>query len=69
MTTEQYEKRSPYRRRRNGHSLLPSGPGGWSFCSCGATTGPVGTFTMQRKWHRIHRAWEKSLKAETRTPR
>jgi len=35
--------------------LLPTGPGGWSFCACGAKTGPTGTFTKQREWYREHR--------------
>ena len=38
-----------------GHMLLPTGPGGWSFCSCGYKTGPVHTFTQQKEWHRAHR--------------
>jgi hypothetical protein len=38
-----------------GHMLLPTGPGGWSFCSCGYKTGPVHTFTRQKEWHRAHR--------------
>jgi hypothetical protein len=37
------------------HVLLSSGPEGWSFCSCGAKTGPVGTFKAQREWHRKHK--------------
>lgn len=46
----------PYKGRLAGHVLLPSGPGGFSFCSCGAKTGPVDTFKKQREWHREHKA-------------
>jgi len=43
-------------RRRQIHILLPSGFGGWSFCSCGAKTGPLSSFKAQRQWHRSHKA-------------
>lgn len=37
------------------HFLMLTGPGGWSFCSCGYKTGPLGTLTRQREWHRAHK--------------
>jgi len=43
------------RNRNDGHLLMPTGHGGWSFCSCGAKTGPVESRCAQRRWHRKHR--------------
>lgn len=37
------------------HVLIPSGPGGWSFCTCGYKTGPLGTLTRQRERHKVHK--------------
>lgn len=37
------------------HVLATCAPEGWSFCSCGARTGPLMTFTRQREWHRAHK--------------
>ena len=45
------------------HFIIPTGPGGWSFCSCGAKVGPLDTFTRQREWHRHHRRQIAELKA------
>lgn len=38
-----------------GHKLGVSGPGGWTFCQCGAKTPPVFTREAQMRWHREHR--------------
>jgi hypothetical protein len=51
-------------RKRVKHVLLPSGPGGWSFCSCGAKTGPLGIRKAQREWHRQHKAHAGRERAE-----
>ena len=51
------------------HLRIPTGPGGWSFCSCGAKVGPLGTFTRQREWHRHHRKQIAELKAQLKATR
>lgn len=44
------------------HIFCISGAEGWSFCSCGARTGPLQTKTRVREWHRFHKRQIAELK-------
>lgn len=59
-TNTQKESTMPKPFKLSEHRLVPTAPGGYSFCTCGAKVkGPLGqpphgTFAGQRNWHREH---------------